>query len=726
MNSRLLLLWWLASGLLVLLLAAGFKMQVLDGRQYRQREQRLRSAIRVIPAPRGRILDAAGRLLAEDVVSYDLEVAPALLPLHEVVYSDVAYLLANGAADAEQQMRQYQVRLSGVPLVGSLAADLEAEPTTAAALLLDGMVRAARQGSGSVRVPLARDLPFAAWVRVKVKAEGGLEDYSGVFCVSGIKRRYPYGPAGCHVLGYTRPLEAPEAARLREDGALLADAGEDSRRLVGNFLNGLAAESNLKRRVCDVAGDLDSTSDFPEAVRRLVANRAELRSLAPPALRETLDEIVDAVLIRELAPAEQLILAERPYLPDDRIGAAGLEYRYNRLLTGTHGVSVVERAVQRDRQGAWLRYLVDEKAHAGGDLHTTLDIKLQQSLEAILAALEQPAAGVLMRVADGGIIAMASKPGFEPAKMRGADARQYLDAPQKPLLCRAYQEHYPPGSVFKVIDAVAALSRQVTAPASLHTCAGSMFHERHDYKCSEPHGQVDLTLALGRSCNVFFYRLALLAGKSPLLEAAQAFGLGRRTGVDLPFEASGVLPAGRLSERDLLFVAIGQGPVAATPLQMACVMAAIATRGRLPRPRLSAHRPAPFTVAGAGMSAGDWEALANGMVSTVHMPVGTAYSAFHTSYLAAEPAFCAEFPYILVAGKTGTAEHGVRQAAGWFERERPPPHSWFACFAPADAPEVALAIVIECGGRGGGAASRAAARMLSAYFRYTRRGASCP
>ena len=149
-------------------------------------------------------------------------------------------------------------------------------------------------------------------------------------------------------------------------------------------------------------------------------------------------------------------------------------------------------------------------------------------------------------------------------------------------------------------------------------------------------------------------------------------------------------------------------------------MAAVANRGRLPRPRVAGHRRPQLRNIGLELSESDWRAIVDGMVAAVHVPGGTAYAAFNNSFAVDEPSFMEEFPYVGVAGKTGTAEHGLKRPG------RTAAHSWFACFAPARSPEVALAVVIEHGGRGGGTAARSAARILSAYFRCTRSGERAP
>jgi penicillin-binding protein 2 len=297
------------------------------------------------------------------------------------------------------------------------------------------------------------------------------------------------------------------------------------------------------------------------------------------------------------------------------------------------------------------------------------------------------------------------------------------------MLSRAWQEHYPMGSVIKVIGAVAGLYAGVATPSTVHTCEGTMLFEGREYRCTGTHGDMSLQNAIAHSCNIYFYKNALATGTDMLLDTCRAFGLGEATGIDLPAEAGGVFPmrfddgAYRISNKELLFLSIGQGPVAATPLQVARACAGIASRGRLPRPFVGAHRAPVFRQIPA-ISPDIYAAVEKGMTAAVHVPGGTAYEAFNERKtgaggdVSARQTFCSEFPYILVAAKTGTAEHGMKRAGYVLS------HSWIAGYAPVGAPEIAFAVIVESAGHGGGAAAMAAAEMLAGYFRYTRKGAA--
>jgi penicillin-binding protein 2 len=283
---------------------------------------------------------------------------------------------------------------------------------------------------------------------------------------------------------------------------------------------------------------------------------------------------------------------------------------------------------------------------------------------------------------------------------------------------RVIQGTYAPGSTFKVIAAVAALEEGVVTPSTSFFCPGYLAVYNTVFRCHRQggHGMVDLRRALAQSCNVYFYQVGIRLEIGRLAKWGKLLGLGEPTGVDLPHEARGLMPSPEWKQRVLkapwyagetVSVAIGQGQVSATPLQMAVVAAAIANGGRRVRPHLVAggggREPAPI-----GVRPDTIATVREGLRSAVAEGTG----------------WRARVPGVEVCGKTGSAQVVARARL-----ERTPgtrefvPHGWFVAFAPAEEPRIALAVLVEHGGSGGEAAAPVARQILAHFFRADRPGA---
>jgi penicillin-binding protein 2 len=402
-------------------------------------------------------------------------------------------------------------------------------------------------------------------------------------------------------------------------------------------------------------------------------------------------------------------LATAGYRPGDLIGRTGIERSYEDVLRGKDGREnvVVNAAGQRV---STLQGDKPDPPTAGHSLVLTLDLPTQLALEDVMSDVDRGAA-VAIDPRDGGILAMVSRPAFDPNEfsvgISHARWQELMGAGADPLLNRATQGVYPPGSTFKVVSMLAALRTGVANPEThmASTCVGHYVFGGRSFACwkHEGHGSLDLVSALQHSCDVYFYQLGLRLGLAPLDETARGFGFGDRTGIDLPQERKGLIPnaawydrrwgAGRWRKGLLLNLAIGQGELLVTPLQLALMMAEAASDGRPLRPHIvrevrgvpdfRADRPArPRLTA----SPADWDALHTALELVVDSGTGTA----------------ARVRGVRVAGKTGTAQnpHG---------RD----HALFACYAPADAPRIAIAIVIENSGHGGSIAAPRAGRVLN-------------
>jgi penicillin-binding protein 2 len=410
----------------------------------------------------------------------------------------------------------------------------------------------------------------------------------------------------------------------------------------------------------------------------------------------------------EITDSELEELEDEGYRPGDLIGRDGVERQYEAVLRGEDGHEyVVVNALGRRVSGIAVAQPTDPLP--GGDLVLTLDIRLQKALEEAMADVPRGAA-VALDPRDGSILALVSRPAIDPNEFsQGLSDERWGELSRggdNPLLNRAVQGVYPPGSTFKVATVVAGLrSRVVSRSTRLTPCSGGYVFGGRLFRCweHEGHGSLDLVGALVHSCDVYFYQVGLRLGLPRLEGTARALGLGERTGVDLPHEARGLVPgsawydrrwgAGRWRKGLLLNLAIGQGELLATPLQLALLAAEAANGGHPIRPHLV--RPGPGEAlmrpvqTGVDLPGDGWDVVRQALQEAVAEGTGGA----------------ARVAGVPVAGKTGTAQnpHG---------RD----HALFLCYAPADHPEVALAVVVENGGHGGSAAAPRAGRALRAYF----------
>ena len=402
------------------------------------------------------------------------------------------------------------------------------------------------------------------------------------------------------------------------------------------------------------------------------------------------------------------------YAPGDMKGKTGLEAYGEELLRGRAGVRLVEvNAAQR------VVAELDEGSVPvvpGVHFYMTISQPLQSKLEQLLEG--RAGAGIVMEVRTGDILASASLPAFEPNRFAGgitdADWTQLEADPNKPLYHRTLRGTYPPGSPYKLITAAAALERGRVSPyTTFEPCFGSYRMGNRVYRCWERergHGTLDLRAAIVQSCDVYFYQLVQRLTLDELAETAQRFGFGRPTGVEFGSEAAGLVPdsefyderlgPGGFTKGYLLNNAIGQGELLVTPLQMVRSFAALGGDGHLYRPHLILARENASGVRELRHVRRQSEPicspkvrdfLRSAMYDVVASERGTGG--------------LAEVEGIRIAGKTGTAEnpHGED-------------HAWFVAYAPADDPEVAVAVIVENSGHGGSIAAPIVGALLRHYF----------
>jgi penicillin-binding protein 2 len=434
--------------------------------------------------------------------------------------------------------------------------------------------------------------------------------------------------------------------------------------------------------------------------------------------------------LNQPTPLELRRLASEGYQLGDVVGRFGLERRYEAYLRGKRGIErYLANATGERVEGELVDDLIKGERlippDPGHDLHLSIDLRLQTLAT---AALDGSAAGAIavIETSTGRILALVSKPAFDPNAMTGgltmAQETELYSDPRRPFIDKTLRQHYPPGSTFKLITAVAALQSGKLSPSERFSCGGAHEHGGRRFHCTSSHGSIDLSTAIQRSCNVYFWKVAERIGLDPIAETARALGFGEVSGLDLNGEVPGRIPdrayyegRGGYTAGYALNAAVGQGDVEVTVLQLAVAYAALANGGTLYMPQIvdrmasvsgaAVARYRPVERGRLEMSASSRAAIEKGMWLAVNAPGGTAhrYAGAGTAEL---------------AGKTGTAQvRSKRQDTNSFEGWHPHQnHAWFAGYAPARAPEIAIAVLIEHGGSGGRDAGPVARAVIDGYF----------
>ncbi|HVV83130.1 MAG TPA: penicillin-binding protein 2 [Kofleriaceae bacterium] len=434
----------------------------------------------------------------------------------------------------------------------------------------------------------------------------------------------------------------------------------------------------------------------------------------------------------QMTPEELRRLAGSGYTGDELVGRYGLEAMWENYLRGKKGKE---------------RYAVDANGHrldeataagliegerqtdpvAGYNLVLTLDVELQKIAERAVAPY--PAAAVaVIDVETGRILALVSKPAFDPNVMTGhltkAEEKFLEDDPRKPFIDKTVRAQYPPGSIYKFVTTLAALEDGVAQEDEKIDCKGSIVRSGTTFHCTAAHGPLDLSQALQHSCNVYFWTLSERVGLDRMAQVANEYGFGARTGLGLNGDSPGRVPTKTWYEQRTRFKigytinsATGQGDVEVTVLQMAMAYTALANGGTLFVPQVVDR-----VVRADGASVISYQPqvqrqiqippehlaiLKRGLWRVVNEPGGTAYP-YATSDI------------VSITGKTGTAEvkakrskKEIQEIRGWHPSGT---HAWFAGWAPSDHPEVAVVVLIEHGGTGGKVAGPVAKQILEGWW----------
>jgi penicillin-binding protein 2 len=390
------------------------------------------------------------------------------------------------------------------------------------------------------------------------------------------------------------------------------------------------------------------------------------------------------------------------YRMGDNIGKQGLEVALEDVLRGSSGIKLEEvnasgRVV--GQEAVWLR-----EVEPGGDVTLSISLHLQQVMASAIG--ERPACGVALSLETGEVLAAYSYPSFDPNLMTVSISEEQwnrlVNDPAKPFFNRVVKAVYPPASLYKPVTSLAALDNRLVGRGTyLEPCLGGWEFGNRFFRCwkHSGHGDVNHLEAIVQSCDTYYYQLALRLELDQLAAAARSFGLGRTCTRLFSDEATGNVPDTAWYNRRfgdqwtrgvLLNNAIGQGELLVTPIQMAVLVGRLASAGRMPEPefvlippQLTA-RPDPLPFRDRDL---DW--VRDALVQTVARGTGKQ----------------AALAGIQVAGKTGTAQNSHGDD-----------HAWFMCFAPAENPEVAVAVIIENAGHGSSEAAPVAGAWLEAYF----------
>ncbi len=633
-----------------------FYLQVVRGAYYRNYARNVHLETRVTEASRGRILGAGGEILAMDRPAFNIAMVPSGLPRWREVCRPVLKLFWLRRRERVLSVRDVTVLVKHGPRgysvsFGMAATFLRRKGTE--------LVRSDEQGSITIELP-------------------------------------------------------PEVVAAVEKVVELTNTTPNE--MLSDFFRGLALVGRGWRRLSDpvvvardvgflAAAEVESNSDRYPGFRVAVTSRREY----------PYDELACHVLgyMQPVSAAEYERWREafagsaaKRFLPDDWIGRLGIESALEGDLRPARGTQTVEVDAARHTQ----KIIREVPPRPGADVYLTLDPEVQRAAETALSGLVGSV--VVLEAQTGRVLAMVSSPGFNPNDMprHGPEPDDRL----APLVNRALRGQYPLGSAFKLAVAFAALEEGKVP--ELIRCEGRYY----GYECHNHYLPLDLDLpeAIQRSCNVFFYKLAYEhLGIEPLVRWAGRLGLGQQTGIELPGEKPGLLPSPTWKRRrfnepwyrgDTLNLAIGQGYLLVTPLQVARMVAAIANGGRLVQPHLVEKIVEPdgrVRVPDAGeavptlaLPPGRYALLREGMRAVCHEMGGTAYRAWK--------GWREEQGYE-VCGKTGTADawiRGKRSNVGWF-----------VGFAPCRSPRVAFAVAIEHEGErthGGEVAAPCARRVL--------------
>jgi penicillin-binding protein 2 len=453
----------------------------------------------------------------------------------------------------------------------------------------------------------------------------------------------------------------------------------------------------------------------------------------------------------DLSPAERQRVNPLEYEAGDVVGATGVEHAWETYLRGQRGWE--ERVVDargRYRTGPEAERLLDKNSRQdpipGRDVRLTLDIELEKAVERAMR-VQRAGAAVVVEVRTGRLLAMYSKPDFDPNDLSGGGGRERLrqtvaslyDDPLQPTLDKTTSGSFQPGSTFKPFAALAALEAKKVDPDDNVRCDGYLRFGRQLFRCTHVHGRVNMHQAIAESCNIYFINVADAVGLDDIAKMAAEFGLGEKTGLGVNPEAAGRVPTrsfyalhypGHFYQGYTMNAAVGEGPVTVTPLQLALAYGTLGNGGTLYSPEL-----VRAVEAEDGTVVQDFAPRVRRKVNVQPENLARVNEALYGVVNDPPPhqgtAYPVRDPSLDVAGKTGTAQTAPppRTVAekeprmmDWYRAN----HAWFAAYAPAKAPEIAVAVLVEHGGAGPTVAAPIAIQIIREYDRIAAQRAGKP
>ncbi len=680
-----------------------WQLQVTDSAYYREMGTQRQHRLKQLAPARGRILDRRGRVLAEDAASFELWFRPARYAgkggqrkltsclggvdadrLSDLMSAlgknrDLKYALALQSMIASDPLT---ARLS--PLLQQPGESPQAARERVAKTLLDAAL--ARGDSGAAGLTESRrcfsDISFTAWQEIERTQANPYKsnELDALETRLGYKRKYPFGNCLGHITGYVGNLTPDDYRMLRgrwlDDGALEPGAGEITKNGRPFFR-------------------VDRGSDEEEILKPKLVSRA----------------------------GEEFRI--KGYLANEMVGRGGIEEWYNDELRGRH-IWRLEQMIKATPDGPrqFVESGQERRAVNGTDVYLTLDAEFQKKVTRIFDAELQrlskmpehrgalnrqqigvfAGAAVVMNAKNGEIYALVSLPDFDPNTL-STEFSDLLKDRRKPLINRVIAGSYPPGSTLKPLVATGALEEGRITANTHFDCEGSEFLGVKEFVCMNRahHGSIDVTDALKSSCNIFFYHAGAALGGQKLSGWLNTLGLGHQTGIDLPGERAGHLPAKALAGKgwslgENYYLAIGQGAIDATPLQMAVGYAAIVNGGLILRPHLR-YDPADPELSEPRqqirLSDKTVKLVEYGMWKVVQwdtFPRGTAV----------ETARIPGFEYM---GKTGSAQ-----------KDRRDTHAWLVAAAPYKDPQIIVSVIVPFGNHGGSTCGVVVRKIVEAYF----------
>ena len=504
---------------------------------------------------------------------------------------------------------------------------------------------------------------------------------------------------------------------------------------VGEMLNMTQDEmksklESLKKRPPFKAVKIKSDIDWNE-LALLEFNRVHLPGLivdVRPRRAYHYDDLASHLIgyLGEVDENELRQSKDSPYRLGALIGKYGVEYQWETDLRGVDG----GRQIEVDALGREIKPLQSVDPFPGNNLILTIDLDLQRVAEE--AFQDKRGALVAMDPKTGKILAMVSKPSFDPdlfaRNISAEEWKSLMENPHHPLQNKGIQGQYPPGSVFKIVTAIAGLESGMITPDTQLTCSGAYPYGNRDFRCWKEggHGTLSLHRAIVESCDIFFYQVGLKVGVDRIAHYANELGLGRATGIRLPHEKPGIVPSSSWKKKRLgvqwysgetLSFAVGQGYLNTTPLQLVSLISAVSNDGKFYLPQVVERAEniygtvlkecPPVEIGRANISENTLRIIQEALSGVVNEPHGTGWA-------------CA-LKGVKVAGKTGTAQV-IRMAQNFRkgDMDRMPlkfrDHAWFVAYAPCESPRIATAVLVEHGGFGAAAAVPIAKKVIEKYL----------